>query len=262
MKTRHRWTAEDDALLRRLYPTTSSREIAPMIGVTQSAVQQRAKALRIRKPVVAIWTPELEARLRELYVDLSAADCADTLGLTLKQVESKAHQIGLRKSKAWIRDRARAVMQRPDHRGRATQFRPGAAAWNKGRQFDAGGRSADTRFQPGMRPHTWHPIGYTRTNPDGYLERKTADTGITRRDFVLVHHLIWRMHGQAVPAGHAIVFRDGDKQNLDVNNLESVTRVELMRRNSVHRLPKEVARLAQLVGVLNRKIRNFEETTA
>ena len=125
--------------------------------------------------------------------------------------------------------------------------------------LDIGGKA--TRFKKGNRPHTWHPIGHTRVTKDGYLQRKTADTGVTRRDYVHIHHLVWRMHGGTVPPGHALVFRDGDRLNLDINNLELITRAEFMRRNTVHRLPPDLKQVADLKRQLSRKLTYIERSS-
>ena len=60
--------------------------------------------------------------------------------------------------------------------------------------------------------------------PEGYLQRKMADTGVTRRDYVNVHHLIWREAGNDIPPGHILIFRDGNKANFALENLELITR--------------------------------------
>lgn len=212
------------------------------------------------------WTAEQIDTLRRLYPTHTGQQIADLLGLTLKKVYSKANTLGLNKPGDWIAERSRRLMADPNHPGRRTWFAPGQAPHNKGKPFPAKGRSIDTQFKAGCVPHTWRPIGTDRVSKEGYLQRKVSDTGVTRRDYVAVHHLVWRMHGNALPVGHALVFRDGDKRNLDINNLELVHRAELMRRNSVHQLPKEAALAAQLVGCIrrqiNRRTRQQQETTA
>ena len=67
------------------------------------------------------------------------------------------------------------------------------------------------------------------------------------------------MHGHHIPAGHALVFRDGNKRNFDIHNLELVPRAELMRRNSLHRHGPDIARAYQLVSALNRKINRLTQ---
>lgn len=69
-----------------------------------------------------------------------------------------------------------------------------------------------------------------------------------------MHLLLWEeVHGQ-IPDGHALVFKDGDKTHITLDNLELITRAELMRRNSIQRYGKEIASLVQLRGVLLRQI--------
>lgn len=69
------------------------------------------------------------------------------------------------------------------------------------------------------------------------------------------HVLIWMAARGAVPAGHAVVFRNGDKADIRLENLECIARRALMARNSVHNLPKPLAQAVQLLGALNRQIR-------
>lgn len=192
------------------------------------------------------WTDAEDRSLRRLYATHSAAEIGERLGRSWAAVKNRAHALRLRKT---------------ENSGR---FQAGITPWNKGRQFDAGGRSAETRFRKGMTPNNWRPIGSERTSPEGYLQRKMTDTGVTHRDYVPVHHLVWRMHGGAVPnhRTNALVFIDGDKRNFDINNLELVSRAELLRRNSVHNLPPEVVQIIQLRAQVVRQINKRERKSA
>ena len=73
-----------------------------------------------------------------------------------------------------------------------------------------------------------------------------------------VHRLVWEAAHGPIEPGYVVVFRPGRRSaNLDeitLDALELVTRAELMGRNSVHNLPPELVQIAQLRGVLNRKI--------
>lgn len=182
------------------------------------------------------WTAGEEAQVQALYATHSASEIGRTIGRTRAAVKKRVGKLGLHKY---------------ENPGR---FQPGQAAWNKGIHFVSGGRSAETQFQKGHKPHTWCPIGHTRETKDGYLQRKIADTGVTYRDYVPVHHLVWRLHGGCVPRGHALAFRDGNARNFDINNLELITRAELMQRNTVHNYPEPIARAVQLRGALIRQI--------
>lgn len=190
------------------------------------------------------WTDAELDQLRALYPTRTVPQIAQLLGRTASAVKNRVQILGLKK------------------RTNAGQFKRGQQSWNKGTHYVSGGNSALHRFKSGNRPHTWQPIGHTRTRSDGYIERKTSDTGVTRRDYVAIHHLVWRMHGNTIPPGHALTFRDGDRANVDINNLELVSRPELMRRNTIHNYPKEVAQLVQLRGAITRQINKRERTTA
>lgn len=212
------------------------------------------------------WTADRIGALRRLHPTHSAQEIADLLGTTVPSVYHKAAQLGLKKTTEWIAERVRRAISDPQHGGRRSQFQPGAKPHNAGRRQPPRGRSIETQFKPGVRPHTWLPIGSSRTGPGGYLRRKVSDTGVSRRDYVPVHHLVWRMHGGTIPdhRTHALVFIDGNPRNLDINNLELVTRAELMRRNSMHNLPPEVAELvqlrAQIVRQINKRKKREKET--
>lgn len=70
--------------------------------------------------------------------------------------------------------------------------------------------------------------------------------------------MIWEAEHGPLPAGKFVVFADRNQKNFDPSNLVAVTRSENMRRNTYHRYPKEVARLIQLRGALNRQIHKRE----
>lgn len=186
------------------------------------------------------WTDADDATLAELYRKFSARECAARMGRTTPSVKNRINKLGLKK---------------PEGQTNAGRFKAGSAPWNKGKPFDSGGRSHETRFKPGNKPQTWHPVGHERVTNDGYRERKMTDTGVTRRDYVGLHILLWREHHGDIPAGHAVVFRNGDKTDIRIDNLECITRRELMRRNSVHtNYPKPVCKLIQLRGAITRQI--------
>lgn len=188
------------------------------------------------------WTPEEEAQLAALYATHTASECAAALGRTRRAIKYRVNILRLRKK---------------DNDG---CFRPGHAPWNKGIPFHSGGRSVDTQFKPGAKPHTWHPVGHERITDEGYRQRKLTDTGVTRRDYVNVHWIVWREAGRDIPPGMALVFRDGDKANITLDNLELVTRAELMRRNSVHRNHPQIVELIRLRAVITRKINQRSPT--
>lgn len=202
-----------------------------------------------------IWTREEEQYFAERYPIMRTDELAAQLGLKPGQLHDKAVALRIKKDPAWMKahlqECARRAHRSPGWKG----FKPGHATWNKGLKHDAGGRSVQTRLQPKSLPHNYRPIGSERL-ADGYRERKMTQTGYPPRDWVPVHHLVWADAGRGkIPKGMALTFRDGDKSNFAIENLEIVSRAELMRRNSIHNYGPEIAHIGQLKGALLRQIR-------
>lgn len=212
------------------------------------------------------WTPVELAVLRDLYADMPTAAIAKALGRSEKATYLRARMEGLRKSPALIAEMSRQAMRDPNHGGRRAQFVAGQPAWNKGLKGVVGVQEAcrATQFKKGRPAHearNYLPIGSLRVSKDGYLERKVTDDPsiVPARRWVGVHRLVWEAANGPTPAGRAVAFLPGQRTAVEaeitLDRLECVSRVELMRRNSVHtKYPPELARLAQLRGAITRQI--------
>lgn len=200
-----------------------------------------------------VWTDAMVEVLTKRYPNEPSLAIAIDLGIKTHHVYQKAGRMGLKKTAEFL---AGPLSGRTDgKRGGASRFQAGHQTWNKGTNFTAGGRSAETRFKKGNRTHTWHPIGFERVTKDGLLQRKMTEHFHSPSDYVSVHLLTYQEHHKTiVPRGYVVIFEDGNKRNFDITNLKMVSRAELMKRNSVHNLPKELAELVQLRGAVNRQI--------
>jgi len=214
-------------------------------------------------PPKRFWTAEEEAHLREHYATVLTADLARRFGCDIKRVLAKANAMGLHKTTDLIaetarernRERAKAGL------GNAGEFKPGLEPWNKGVKGSTGTHEAcrATQFKPGVRPHTWVPVGSYRIC-EGQLQRKVNDDpGPNHVRWKPVTRLVWEAANGPVPAGHAVVFRPGrqttDPALVTPDAVECLSRRDLMRRNSVHTVyPPELQRVVQLRGVLQRQI--------
>jgi len=205
------------------------------------------------------WTPDEAALLARIYPDTSTADVAERLGFTVAQIRRKAYALGVHKTPEFLRAKLADAGRKSVESCRHKQFKQGHIPWNKGKSHPASGRAVETQFKIGSRPPGWRPIGAERVTKEGYLQRKMTDTGESWRDYVPVHHIVWFDAGREIPPGHALIFRDGDKRNFALENLELITRAELMNRNSYHNYGPEIAGLIQLRGVISRKL-NRKET--
>lgn len=241
--------------IERLWCIGSTRRIAELLGVARCTVVRRARKLGL-KPSKHFWTPEQDAILRELYPNTLAQTIADQFGLPVGSVHDRAARLGIRKDKEWVRENSREVQQRSDNTGR---FRPGHTTWNKGKRCP--GLGGETSFKPGNRPHTWVPVGTERVTKDGILQRKITDDGPAYKHWKSVHAILWEAEHGPTPREHVVVFRNGNKQDFRMENLELVSRSELMRRNTIHRLPDDLMEACGAIGRLRRAINKLEKIT-
>jgi hypothetical protein len=197
------------------------------------------------------WTDAQIAQLRELYPHHKTAQVAVMMGLREGPIYQRAAGLGLKKSPEYLASPDACRLRRGDNVGAAYRFKPGLTVWNKGmKDLHIGGE--ETLFKPGSTPPNRLPVGHIRTNSEGYQDIKSAP-GL--RKWVPLHHWNWKQaHGSYPAKGMALVFKDENRQNCAIENLELLTRAELMRRNTVHNLPPELAKAVQLIGALNRKI--------
>lgn len=189
------------------------------------------------------WTEAEDYQLRLLYPTHSNPEIGRILNRTEPAILGRAAKHGLKK---------------PEGFENSGCFKPGNQSHNKGKSFPPRGRSSETQFKKGVKPHSWKPIGSERLSKEGYLQRKIADTGYPPRDWVSVHHIIWKEAGNEIPKGHIVIFKDGNPKNLQIGNLELISMVENMRRNSYHNYGPEIAKLVQLRGAITRQL-NMKE---
>ncbi|MCQ4165103.1 HNH endonuclease signature motif containing protein [Tahibacter harae] len=193
------------------------------------------------------------------FADTPTAELARRLGRPAYQVSQCAARMGLKKSAAYLASPAACRLRRGDGTGSATRFRPGQEPWNTGKKgWQAGGRSVQTQFKPGHRSGRaaaiYQPVGAERISKDGIRQRKVNDDMPFQGRWKAVHAINWEAANGPIPKGYLVVFRDGNRDNVALENLELISRSENLRRNSLHRFPKELVSLCQLKGAVTRQL--------
>jgi hypothetical protein len=250
------WDEDRDRLLRRHYPKRELAWIARRLGVTVIAVKSRAVKLGLRRKTVKRhrWTVRQVAYLRQHYADTPAEEIAARLKVSIGSVWRKAASLGIRKSSEYLAEQGRRMAA--SDAAKAHRFIMGHTSHNKGKSIEdymsAEGieRSSRTRFKPGHRPHNKRDIGSEVVHGDGYVYVSTEDGCIPK------HRLVWQQHHGEIPDDMLIAFRDGNRQNCDISNLEIISREENARRLGERETPEgKAARIAKARTTRNRTIR-------
>lgn len=260
-----KWSAKELATLRESYGTVPVTDIAARLKRTYRGVSSKAKALHLRTR--NFWTDGELERLRELYPHQSTKQVAEALGRTESSVYGMADKLGLAKTPERLKQTG---IQPGSGLGAAYRFQKGLIPPNKGKRMPgwAPGRMAETQFKPGAKSGkaalNYRPVGTVLADPEGFLRVKVRDHGPGVRGWrsdvwPLVHHRTWEKHKGPIPPGHHVAFKDGNRANCAIENLELVSRAEMMARNTFWKvIPRDLAEVIQLNGQLKRRIRSSQ----
>jgi hypothetical protein len=212
------------------------------------------------------WTRKDDRLLRSIYPWLPTLEVAKALGRTVVAIYGRVNLLGIEKSAAYLAEKKGREAECLKRTGVAFRFPKGHVPANKGQRRPgyAPGRMASTQFKKGQQNYNVMPIGSTRL-VDGYVYVKVAAVRYVPYtvNWKLLHVIEWERINGELPEGHALAFKDGNRLNTGVDNLELISRAELMRRNTVHNLPPELKEVIQLAGAVKRMItmrtRNAEE---
>lgn len=147
--------------------------------------------------------------------------------------------------------------------GRNGRFVKGQVAHNKGVKMprEVYEKAKHTMFAKGNVPHNHKPVGSERVNVDGYMEIKVAEPNKWR----LKHNVVWEQHNGEIPKGSVVIFLDGDKLNISIDNLKLIKRSEhlIMNRYNLHGANAETTEvatnLAKLIDTTNKAKRRKKE---
>ena len=135
-----------------------------------------------------------------------------------------------------------AIKNRGLSNGRDTRFKPGMVNQRNPKGLRM---SQATEFKKGNRPWNYKPVGSERVNTDGYVDVKIADPNKWRQK----HHLIWEEAHGPIPKGHMLIFGDGNRLNVTLDNLILITLAQNARLNG-YKLRQDNAELTRTAVLL------------
>ena len=140
------------------------------------------------------------------------------------------------------------------------QFIKGITPYNKGKKMPKKvyEKAKHTMFRKGHIPHNHKEVGSERINVDGYVEIKVAEPNKWR----LKQRLLYEQHHNVkLTKSDVIIFLDGNKLNLDIDNLFLISRAALARFNQdkLHSDNPEITKAAALMAELKTKTRKKQK---
>lgn len=156
--------------------------------------------------------------------------CAKFPGTTSTQIGAARKRFGLLK---------------PIESGR---FKSDQTPWNKGKNYNAGGRSVETRFKKGSKPPKCRRVGEVFTIIDGTGKPYQFIKLATHRQYPYGRYVWEQTTGEKLTKNELITFRDGNPQNCSFDNLQKITKAQNANRN--HNRKKAAESLAKTWGIV------------
>ena len=131
--------------------------------------------------------------------------------------------------------------------GLNTTFKKGKIPWNKGKSYQPGGRSIETRFKKGQQSLNRRPIGSERISKDGIVYLKTPEGKWKPK-----HQYVWEKNNGPIPKGHVVIFNNRNRRDFSKENLLLVSRKQLviLNKNGLLQNSKELNDSAVLIADL------------
>lgn len=201
-----------------------------------------------------IWTDDEIEFLKNNYENTLTSELAVMLGKNLKAVYSMAQSLKIRKSQAFIKSFGSTLAQHPA--ALANRIQAGNVPHNKDKKMPEHIRNKvlHTFFKQGHLPHNTKSDGALSKRSDGYWW-----TRVGLADWKQMHRVVWEQANGPLQPNEVVRFKDGNKDNYQLDNLELTTKQGNMQKNTIHRYPVEIKQTIRQINKLNKIIQKHEE---
>lgn len=193
------------------------------------------------------WTAEEMEVIKNEFPFHATSYIAEKLNRTCSAVSGQARDMGIKKDKSYINP---SYIKKGEQRGLQSQFKKGNVPANKGVKMseEVYQRVSKSFFKKGNKPANYKGDGYEYVNIQGYV------IIIHEGKQVFKNRLLWEQNYGAIPNDMVVSFKDGNKQNVFIENLELRTMQENMAKNTIARFPEELRSAIKLLSKLKKKI--------
>jgi hypothetical protein len=203
----------------------------------------------------SLWEPQEIEYLKANYADTYTSALCKHLDRSYSAICYQAYKLNLYKSGTFMDIELQKQANRIKIDGKQFQFSKGQTPPNKGQKMSSEvyEKVKYTMFKKGEIPRNTKQEGYEMIDKEGYVKIKVQDK------MAYKHRVIWEQHNDKLNKGDVVRFKDGNKLNCTIENLELVSRSENMIKNTIHRFPEEVKSTIKLLTKLKKKIKHGTE---
>nr|DAO40598.1 MAG TPA: HNH endonuclease [Caudoviricetes sp.] len=136
------------------------------------------------------------------------------------------------------------------------RFQKGMIPANKGKKGSMSPKQYEkckaTMFKKGQVPQNHKPVGSERIDRDGYVLIKVAEPNKWRPK----HRVLWEKTNGPIPEKHRLIFADGNRQNITLDNLILVSYAQsfIMNQKDLFKNDKELTKAGVAVAKVLDKV--------
>jgi hypothetical protein len=204
------------------------------------------------------WSNTEIEKLKKMYCDTDTSSIANLLGRNINAVYCMANKLKLKKTDQYLATLNSNRILTENQRNCC--FKKGSTPPNKGKKHaeymtpEQIEKTKKSRYKKGNVPFNVKYDGHERISVDGYVEIR-----ISQGVYKLKHRELWIKQNGSIPKDCVVIFKDGNKQNIVIENLQLITRKENMLRNSIQQYPAELITTLKLVSKLKKTIKQHEQ---
>jgi len=208
-----------------------------------------------------LWSEHERQVLIEMFADNYTETICSKLNRSYGSVSSQSFIMGLKKSDEFMKMELQRQAVRLRTSGKQHRYTKGSIPSNKGKKMsdEVYEKVKSTMFKKGHVSHNaydeWHEVLRKDKCGKNYWMIKLPG----ERKLKYKHIWLYECKYGKVKKGFNVAFKDGNQLNCTIENLECISNADLMKRNTIHRFPKELKSTIRLVNKLKRTINGKEQ---
>lgn len=229
------WNQEKDDYLKEIYKGRSNKEIATLMSLkfnhkfTGNSVDTRKVKLGLRsgRSCSNKYTREIINYVKNNYKGKSSIELAQEVS---KKFNISCNNDSIQNLKSRIKRTEGFIFEPARNDG---CFKKGQRSFNKGLKWDdfmskeSQEKSRTTCFKKNNIPLNHRPVGSERINIYGYCEIKIKEPN----KWELKHRYLYEKTYGKIPKGYKVIFKDGNKDNVTLENLALVSNAQMLILN-------------------------------
>lgn len=243
----------------------SGTAIAKHIGCSKGVVNRFMRKNKLTPPkelIAKFRTDALKGRtsltktqseyIKNNYLHIPIKTMAKEIGKSQCAVRCRMKQLGIEVPK-----------ELSEQRKKANQFNSGHVPFNKGKKQaeymsqQSIEKTKVGRFKKGNIPHNTKADNVIVSRKDK-TERVYKYIRVSKSNWQLYHRYLWESKHGKIPDNHILIFKDGDSENVQLENLKVISKTENMYRNSKCNYPDEIIPSLTLMKQLENKLNTIQ----